>query len=1077
MSQLSEHFFPLDSTSAAYREGEAIFRRGSVTLQFKEEAALTFRVGTTPPQEVRLLPQGTAECTCGQGELPCAHAVSALLLAKREGSLQRLTQEHAFSLGRQMLAALSRAMPDRESVRLAAVLRTYPDGRIGLGLSLGQERLYAVKSIPELLTCYQMGTPMPLSAKLTYQPTHMRFSKDDERLLSILSGYIPAKTEPADGPPAAPGGEAGRTAVQNEGRFITLTGAFLQSILRYLESHSFMLLHEDEKQALPGIRTVELPLCFSVEMSAGELSVTAQGAEALRLVTPDGRYVLHEGRIVHLHGAQARVCRLLAEEGCQFVYSAMEAEETLAILLPALSTVGTVLPSPGLNARLTTAAFKPKAYLDLVGGNVEARLVFAYGETLLYPFAPSTAMEEADPLPGPDGTPLIQRAAEKIPGGPLLLRDGRGESALLDFFSDAGFVVRGQRIVLRRAKEILAFCTQGVVELSKRCEVYASEAFEKIKPRRFAGRASFHMRGGKLVFTLLEESGEAPELLPILQAVRDRQQYVRLRTGEFLDIRDMAAFAPVVQELLDAAILDDPQADAEARELSFGAYRSAYMVSMLRMAGVKAEADAEVDKAIAALSSQSSELEAYIPPRLMKKLTPYQRRGAGWLLSLYEARMGGILADEMGLGKTVQVIAALAAAKKKNGTQKSIIITPTSLLYHWLAELKRFDDSLTVRIISGLREERERTIGELRGNKQVDVILTSYPLFRRDVALLAQSPYRFAILDEAQFVKNSNSLGAVAAKELNAEVRLALTGTPMENHTGELWSIFDFVLPGYLSGQAAFLRRYGGGERAEELQERIRPFLMRRLKRDVLADLPQKHEQSLYAAMTPEQEQVYRQLLDTLRRHVNEALEQNTLPRARMQVLSILLKLRQVCCHPKLFLQDYEGTSGKLELLIQTVHSAIGSRRRLLIFSQFVGMLHIIRKRLHREGIKTLYLDGETKPEMRQELCDRFNGGEGQVFLISLKAGGTGLNLTGADLVIHYDPWWNPATEDQATDRAHRIGQTRDVTVLKLIAQDTIEEKVMDLSKRKRAIFDRVVLAGETALSSLTEEDIRSLFF
>ncbi|MEG2207787.1 MAG: helicase-related protein, partial [Clostridia bacterium] len=236
-------------------------------------------------------------------------------------------------------------------------------------------------------------------------------------------------------------------------------------------------------------------------------------------------------------------------------------------------------------------------------------------------------------------------------------------------------------------------------------------------------------------------------------------------------------------------------------------------------------------------------------------------------------------------------------------------------------------------------------------------------------------------------------------------------------------------------------------------------------------------EQCLYAAMTPEQERVYNALLETLRQHVGQALADGSLPRARMQVLSILLKLRQVCCHPKLFLVDYEGTSGKMELLVQTVHSAIAANHRILVFSQFVSMLQMIKKRLGREGVQALYLDGETKPEMRQQLCDRFNGGEGKIFLISLKAGGTGLNLTGADLVIHFDPWWNPAAEDQATDRAHRIGQTRDVDVLKLITQGTIEEKVTDLSKRKRAIFDRVVMAGETALSSLSEEDIRALFF
>ncbi len=1068
---------------AVYRDGEALFRRGSVSLVAREEASLVLRVGAVPVEEVRLTMVGAHQCTCGHGGEPCAHVVAALFAAQEDGALHKLWQQHEFAAGQKLLAALSRAMPGSESVRLTAALRLFPDGRVGLGLSLGQERMYAVKSIPELLFSYIMGTALPLSPRFTYQPTQMRLSKDDERLLSILLSHLPVKAPPGVQEPVLPEPEEERAlGPLSEGRFALLSGAFLQSVMRYLETRPFLLMAEAaagakpsaDKQTQSGIRTMELPLCFSVVMAGGELSVTAEGVEDLRLLTADGRYVLYEGRVAHLHGAQARICRLFSGEGRRFSYPAADAEDILATLLPALSTVGTVVPSPALSARLITAPFQPRVYLDLVEGNVVARLDFAYGDVVLRPFAGLAGQEPDEPAEFPV-------SSETLPPGPgddrLLLRDGRAESALLDFFSDAGFVVRGQRMVLRRARDILAFCTQGVLELSKKCEVYASADFDKIKPRRFAGHASFHMRGGRLVFTLLEESGEAAELLPILAAIRDRQQYVRLKTGEFLDIRDLSGFAPVAQELLDAAALDDPGASDDLRELSFNAYRSAYMVSMLRLAGIQTDADPEVEKALSSLAEEADQAEGFIPTRLYKKLVPYQRRGAGWLLSLYEARMGGILADEMGLGKTVQVIAALSAVKKKNGGKKSIIITPTSLIYHWLAELKRFDETLTVRLISGQREERRQAIESAGSDPEVDVILTSYPLLRRDIDLLRHIPLRFAILDEAQFVKNAQSLGAVAAKDLDAQVRIALTGTPMENHTGELWSIFDFVLPGYLGTQAAFLRRYGSGERAEELQDRIRPFLMRRLKNDVLKDLPKKHEQSLYAAMTPEQDQVYRQLLGSLRQHVDEALRQGALPRARMQVLSILLKLRQVCCHPKLFLPDYEGTSGKLELLVQTVHTAVEGRRRMLVFSQFVGMLQIIRKRLSREGVKTLYLDGETKPELRQELCDRFNGGEGQVFLISLKAGGTGLNLTGADLVIHYDPWWNPATEDQATDRAHRIGQTRDVDVLRLIAKDTIEEKVTDLSKRKRAIFDRVVLAGETALSSLTEEDIRALFF
>ncbi|MBQ4553422.1 MAG: SNF2 helicase associated domain-containing protein, partial [Clostridia bacterium] len=970
-------FDTFHTDNESYQQGEKLFRRGSVSVSpsLGRERALLYGVGSTPAHTVTLFANGDFSCTCGAADTLCSHAVAAILKSREDGRLVRMQQENELALGEQMLVALSRAMPGGETIRLQATLRLYGDGRVGLGLSAGQERLYAVKNIADLLTCYALGANLPLSEKFSYRPGMMRFSREDERLLTLLMNHIPLKARSLrdweDG--VVIDYEERERGPAYDGRFVLITGALLHSALRYFETHSFILVMEDQKQPQSGIRTLELPLCFSVALSPTELTVQAEGAESLRLITPDGRYVLYEGRVVHLHSAQARVCRLLCSEGPAFRYPARDAEDTLAMLLPALNTVGTVAPSPELGARLITAPFKAAAYLDLVNGNVEARVEFHYGETVLHPFSQEMLerAEEAENSSAP-----LRAAAPTLEDGRLLLRDGRAESELLNFFSDAGFSVRSGRIVLKRSRDILSFCTQGVGELAKLCEVYASTAFEKVKPRRLSARASFHMRGGRLVFALLEEGEAMPEVLPILQAVAQRQQYVRLKTGEFLDVRDLSGLAPVVQELLDAAALDDPHADIEARELSFGAYRAAYMVSMLRMAGAKAETDAEVEAAMNALSDSQPAVDRYVSAKLQRKLQDYQKRGAGWLFSLYEARMGGILADEMGLGKTVQIIAALSAAKRRDGTQKSIIVTPTSLTYHWLAELKRFDDQLVVRVITGARDERRQAIETMKKEDDVDVILTSYPLLRRDIDYLKDFPLRFAVLDEAQSVKNAQSLGAVAAKELDAQVRIALTGTPMENHTGELWSIFDFILPGYLGTQASFLRRYGGGEHAEELRERIRPFLMRRLKDEVLKDLPKKHEQSLYAAMTPEQSRVYDSLMQTLRQHVGQALQEGSLPRARMQVLSILLKLRQVCCHPKLFLADYEGTSGKLELLVQTVHTAIASKRRMLIFSQFVGMLQIIRKRLSREGVQCLYLDGETKPEQRQQLCDRFNGGE-----------------------------------------------------------------------------------------------------
>ncbi|MCE5344416.1 MAG: SNF2 helicase associated domain-containing protein, partial [Eubacteriales bacterium] len=522
-------------------EGEDIYRRGSVVLIRQDEQALTMCVGTSPAHTVMLYADGTVACTCGATDSEgCAHIIAAGMKAVTDGTLRGLQQEREQTLGREMLLALSRALPGGESVRVSIALRLFDDGRVGLGLQMGQERLYAVRNIAELLACYTRGLTMEFSSRFTYRPASMRFSKDDEALLAMLMSYIPFKEDEADAPVKEMDAQS-TLRLGGEGRFVLLSGAFLQSVLRFLETRSFLLMVSGERLPQPSVRVMELSLCFSVSLEGGVIFVRADGAEDLRLVSPDARYVLSGGHIVRLHGAQARVCRLLAAYGNNFRYDAEDAEDTLSTLLPALSTVGMVVPQAALGSRLRVDPLKTRVYIDLMDGNVEAKVELHYGELVLHPFeADVTGAKYRLEVTGDDG--------EISPG--LLLRDGRAESELLDFFSDAGFVVREGRIVLRRAKDILTFCTQGVTELEKLAEVFVSDDFRKIKPRRLSGRAAFRMRGGRLVFTLLEDNEPIGELVPILQAVRAHQQYVRLKTGEFLDVRDMAALAPVAQELL-----------------------------------------------------------------------------------------------------------------------------------------------------------------------------------------------------------------------------------------------------------------------------------------------------------------------------------------------------------------------------------------------------------------------------------------------------------------------------------------------------------------------------------------------
>jgi len=509
------------------------------------------------------------------------------------------------------------------------------------------------------------------------------------------------------------------------------------------------------------------------------------------------------------------------------------------------------------------------------------------------------------------------------------------------------------------------------------------------------------------------------------------------------------------------------------------AYRTCYMESLLHGLNIPVEVDDSVHDTVRALTQPTDE-KIVLPDGLT--LRPYQQRGVQWMHTLDRLHLGGVLADDMGLGKTVQVIALLLSARdperKVGAIQPSIVVAPTTLTYNWLSELERFAPDLSVMVMAGTAAQRASQIRHVKEVGDVDVLITSYPLIRQDIQLLSDIDFRFAILDEAQHIKNAGSKGAIAVRQLKAQTRFALTGTPLENGVGELWSIFNFVLPGYLLSYSAFMRRYQDGSESDDLRSRISPFLMRRLKKDVLTELPDKIETVMTAQMSPEQSKVYQATMLHLRDRVDAIVKEKGFDRGRTEVLAAITQLREICCHPALVLDDYTGASGKLDMLLEILPEAIAKGRRVLLFSAFTSMLKILRRELENSGYGCMYLDGDTPAPRRVEMCEQFNGGgEGaQIFLISLKAGGTGLNLTGADMVIHYDPWWNPAAEEQATDRAYRIGQTRKVEVIRLVTHGSIEEQVVALGQRKKALFDQLIKPGESQVAGLSPQEIMSLF-
>lgn len=468
-----------------------------------------------------------------------------------------------------------------------------------------------------------------------------------------------------------------------------------------------------------------------------------------------------------------------------------------------------------------------------------------------------------------------------------------------------------------------------------------------------------------------------------------------------------------------------------------------------------------------------------LPTHATAEFREYQLKGFGWLWFMYKYGLNGILADDMGLGKTLQALTVLQKAKEVDGSMPTLVICPTTVVFNWESEIQKFAPELTCLKLAG--SDRKNHFKEI---PNYDVVITSYALIRRDIKHFKDINFRYIILDESQNIKNAMSQTAQAVKQLQANHKLALSGTPIENKLEELWSVFDFLMPGFLLSVAEFNARYVNPimERQDKTVEKrlklqIYPFILRRMKRDVAKDLPDKVENIAYCELTDEQKDFYLQVLDSTKEELFKSIEQNGLEKSRLSIFSALLRLRQICCHPRLY--DKENvkhimSSGKFEKLKSMLEEIISEGHRVLLFSQFVNMLDIVKGWLEREGIEYEYLTGKTKD--RQAAVEHFNNSKIPIFLISLKAGGTGLNLTGADYVIHYDPWWNPAVEDQATDRAYRIGQTKKVFVYRLITKNTVEEKIQKLKTVKRNLVDSVISVDRNIVKSLTMDDIREIF-
>ena len=618
---------------------------------------------------------------------------------------------------------------------------------------------------------------------------------------------------------------------------------------------------------------------------------------------------------------------------------------------------------------------------------------------------------------------------------------------------------------------------QGIDDLLTMGEVRCTNRFRaRSQIRHVKVSVGVSVSGGLLDLDITTEEVPREELLDILRSYRMKQKYYRLKDGAYVKLED--ASLEMLAELMES--MNVKPKEFMAGKMHLPLYRTLYLNKMLEEnEEVYSERDSHFRKIVKEFKTVE-DAEFDVPRSLAKTMRNYQKTGYKWMRTLESRHFGGILADDMGLGKTLQMIAVLLAAKEESGEKPpvSLIVAPASLIFNWEEEINRFAPTLKVALVAGAQSERQKLLEQYR---KYDVLVTSYDLLKRDIPLYEGMEFTYEVLDEAQYIKNHTTAAAKAVKVVKSVHRFALTGTPIENRLSELWSIFDYLMPGFLYGYEAFRKelelpivKYQDAQALARLQKMTAPFILRRKKEDVLRDLPEKLEEIRYVRFGEEQQKLY----DGQVVHMKESIAvQSTeeFSKNKMRILAELTRLRQICCDPALCFEGYKGEAAKLESCVQLIQSAVDGGHRLLLFSQFTSMLEILEGRLDAEQIAYFTITGGTAKEERLRLVKEFNGGTVPVFLISLKAGGVGLNLTGADMVIHYDPWWNLAAQNQATDRAHRIGQTKKVTVYKLIVRNSVEEKILKLQETKRDLADQVVNGEGGQLGNMTQEELLEL--
>lgn len=1026
------------SSANIYKRGLEYLKKGRIHIKTREENGITAMADGDNVYSIRIDFDGervsNAFCTCTYCKTmgtTCKHIVATL--KKRQ---QELLEKDTIKDKNDHLAEfLCSQFADncffktRLNIKFVFSINTDAERKCSYGIEIlcGFDELKSVGRIDEFLDSYQKGTDFKISKHTSVNSNHYSLGENEEKIMNILCeafenrltdiGYVPRISR------------------------VYVASKTAKRILPYLLKCDCEYYYNSIQ--LKDYRVIEENPDILIDINATDDEISLNVSQSGIALFPDGSWYLYDDCFYHTNREWREwfmpiYNSLMTESRTQIDFKDSARIDFATYVYPKIRNKQGVITA-GVDSILINEKPEFSVYLDCDNKIVTAVLTARYGS-------------------------IDIRMPDKSYGGnKIVIRDIQKEEKLVSCFER--FAYSDGTYTLSDSSEIYRFITETIKDIKDIATLYVSESFEALKNKKDISLKT-NVKYNKDI-DLLEIGFETElnheEIFGILNAVRMKENFYRLKDGSFISVDDENASKFKVLENLNFL-----EKDIKLNQKTLSKYYALYLEAL------KAEGIVTTDDAFDELINSVKNISAEIPEYLTQVLRDYQVKGVNWIKQLSELGFGGILADDMGLGKTLEVIAFVMSEKKDKPV---LVVAPSALVYNWLNEINKFAPIAKVKVIDGTKEEREASLLEI---EDVDFVITSYPLLRRDISMYQDLRFSYMFIDESQNIKNPDTMSAKAVKKINAFRKFALSGTPIENNLSELWSVFDFVMKGYLNSRREFLKVYDGIKSEEdgkedlvELRKKIKPFVMRRLKTDVLHELPEKIENTIFCDLVPEQKKLYEAFLAAARNEVTELINTRD---GSMKILTLLLRLRQICCHPGLFDLNYKKESGKLSFLSELIDSALSQGRRILIFSQFTSMLDLIRQELKKKNLDCFFIDGKTPAKLRTQMADRFNGGEKNLFLVSLKAGGTGLNLTGADMVIHYDPWWNPAVTSQATDRAHRIGQTKAVQVIKLAARGTIEEQILKLQETKQNLADSIIKKNDKTISGLTKEEILSLF-